>query len=260
MNNGLEKILNFEGQEIKVKTDQGVELFNLANSARVLGLTIKDKKRGTERPMWKGGRSIFEKLTKIKANLKEMECEANASHQYMEEINYVLDEIENGEDRNAIYMSRYLTSLLAMECNSPKATEYKSWLAKLDENYSKGTLDQINPLQQLSVLNQSMVGFMNNLSGVLNNIETYVKDSINVKDTQIDAISDLIGVRDINVKKLTKTLKEKVQASLGRKVWSNNPDFIEAKEKVFARFDVTAWEQIPAKKYDEVKEYIEEEF
>ena len=39
MKNQLEKVLQFEGQEIKVITDKGVEMFNLANSAKVIGLT-----------------------------------------------------------------------------------------------------------------------------------------------------------------------------------------------------------------------------
>ena len=42
MENQLERILNFKGQEIKVKTDKGVELFNLANSCKVLNI-IKEK-------------------------------------------------------------------------------------------------------------------------------------------------------------------------------------------------------------------------
>ena len=41
MENKLEKVLHFEGQEIKVITDKGVEMFNLANSAKVIGLTKK---------------------------------------------------------------------------------------------------------------------------------------------------------------------------------------------------------------------------
>lgn len=41
MENQLEKVLQFEGQDIKVITDKGIEMFNLANSARVLGLTRK---------------------------------------------------------------------------------------------------------------------------------------------------------------------------------------------------------------------------
>ena len=56
MNNGLERILNFEGQEVKVKTDKGIELFNLANSCKVLNI-MKDKNRVA----WKGNRSISEK-------------------------------------------------------------------------------------------------------------------------------------------------------------------------------------------------------
>ena len=43
MENKLEKVLQFEGQEIKVITDKGVEMFNLSNSCRILGL-IREKK------------------------------------------------------------------------------------------------------------------------------------------------------------------------------------------------------------------------
>lgn len=55
----------FEGQEVKVKTDQGVELFNLANTAKCCGLVIRDKRRETERVSWKGNRSVCDKLSKI---------------------------------------------------------------------------------------------------------------------------------------------------------------------------------------------------
>lgn len=51
MENKLEKVLQFEGQDIKVITDKGIELFNLANSARVLGLT-REKKNDTKIIRW----------------------------------------------------------------------------------------------------------------------------------------------------------------------------------------------------------------
>lgn len=65
MENKLERVLNFEGQDIKVITNEGVELFNLANSCRVLGITRKDNSKGTERIRWVGKSSLCEKLQDI---------------------------------------------------------------------------------------------------------------------------------------------------------------------------------------------------
>lgn len=56
----------FEGQAITITTDKGITLINLANTAKVLGLVKKDNKRGTESVRWKGERSIYNKLSKVK--------------------------------------------------------------------------------------------------------------------------------------------------------------------------------------------------
>lgn len=137
MENKLEKVLQFEGQEIKVITDKGIEMFNLGNSCRVLGLT-QSKKNGTKVIKWT---RVKEKINNIYSGIQNRTPQDIA---LVEEINYILDEIENTDDRNSIYMSRYLTSRLAMECHSDKANEYKDWLAKLDLSYSKGELQLDN--------------------------------------------------------------------------------------------------------------------
>ena len=99
MENSLEQVLQFEGQEIKVITDKGVELFNLANSARVLGITTNGS-NGNLKIRWKT-KGISEKLFKIKEFSK-------VHKHYIYDINYILSEIEETDDRNSIYMSRYL--------------------------------------------------------------------------------------------------------------------------------------------------------
>lgn len=63
MNKGVEKIMEFEGQEIKVITDKGVELFNLANSCRVLGLTTVGT-NGNLKIRWKT-KGVTEKINKL---------------------------------------------------------------------------------------------------------------------------------------------------------------------------------------------------
>lgn len=253
--NELEKVLNFEGREIKVKTDNGIELFNLANSAKVCGL-IQKKPNGTEIVKYP---RVKEKLNTILSGIQ------SCTPQYIEEIQYILDEIENTDDRSSIYMSRYLTSRLAMECHNDSANKYKDWLAKLDEKYSSGELVNINnsELSQFNAMANQFMNMTNTMSNTMiqlgqafNNIQTFVQDSIQAKDHQISYIEGIIGVRDINVKKLSKNLKIKVEEIYKKKVWATTKEYKEAKEKLFRTFDITAWEQIPVLDYNKVNTYI----
>ena len=120
MENSLEQVLQFEGQEIKVITDKGVELFNLANSARVLGLT-QTKSNGSLKIRWT---RVKEKLNTIYSGIQ------NLTPQHIEELKQLLEDIEETDDRNSLYCSKYITSRLAMECHSDKANKYKDWLKK----------------------------------------------------------------------------------------------------------------------------------
>ena len=45
--------------------------------------------------------------------------------EFKQEISYVLDEIENINNRNTIYISTWLAKRLAVECHSKKANEFK---------------------------------------------------------------------------------------------------------------------------------------
>jgi hypothetical protein len=115
----------FEGQPIKVKTDRGNTLINLANTARICGM-ITVAKSGNEVIRWS---RVKERLEIIKNGIGE-----NMPTQILEEINFILSEIENTDDRNTIYMSTWLTKRLAVECHSPKANAYKNFLVTLDES------------------------------------------------------------------------------------------------------------------------------
>lgn len=250
MNKGLEKIMEFEGQEIKVITDKGNELFNLVNSCKVLGLTRN--RNGNLLVRWKDGTSsVLNKLHNILSD-------QNLGTQYIDEINYILDEIENSDDRNSIYCSRYLTSRIAIECHSDKANAYKDWLCKLDENYTKGELQNLDPNQfrMMSQQMQMMAQSMSQIGQAFQNIEKFVADSITSKDLQINDMRDMIGFRDINTKKLSKLLKQHVEEQYGHKVWATSKEYIEAKEKVFEHFDVLTWEQLPITLYQQARTYI----
>jgi hypothetical protein len=66
---------------------------------------------------WKGDRGVTGKLKII--------MDTNVSEQKKQEIVSILDEIENADDRNSIYMSSWLSRRLAMK--------YKNYLVTLRE-------------------------------------------------------------------------------------------------------------------------------
>ena len=190
MENSLEQVLQFEGQEIKVITDKGVELFNLSNSAKVLGIT-KKLGNGREKVNWKTGSSnVFSKLQSIRSG------GTNTPPQYIEELNQLLEDIENVDDRKTIFASQWVTSRLAMECRNDKAMRYKNFLATLDEAYSKGELQQNNnALMQFGDMAQQMSMMANTMQQIgqaFNGMQTFVKDSIVAKDNQIDEMVEAI--------------------------------------------------------------------
>ena len=89
-----EQLVLLEGQEeIKVKTDQGETLINLANTGKICGVTRKDKTKNTERVRWTGSGGISGKLIKIRENLVKSiggEIPPQENYQkYIEEIDSI---------------------------------------------------------------------------------------------------------------------------------------------------------------------------
>ena len=252
-----EQLMLFENEEVKVKTDQGETLINLTNTARVCGIT-KVANSGNEIIRWKDStKGVYGKLEKIRATI----VGTDIPPQYIEEINYILNEIEETDDRNSIFMSRYLTSRFAMECHSEKANEYKSWLAQLDEKHSKGELQNNNQLLQLnSMANQInlVANTMTQIGQAFTGLEQYVRNSIQVKDHQIDEIKELVGFRSSNTKRMSNEIKDKLSEKLGRKIYATSQLYKDIKLDVFKEFKVTKWEEISVSKYHAVYAYLDE--
>lgn len=264
MESRLERILNFEGNEIKVVTDKGVKLFNLANSCRVLGLT-QEKGNGTLIVRWA---RIKEKLNTILCGIQSL------TPQYIEELKQILQDIEETDDRNSLYVSQYLTSRLAMECHSDKANAYKDWLAKLDESYSKGELQVSN--QELSNIVSSTVNSIlptlisemtNKLiptvveaKNQVHNMQNLMKDQSAIYDAEREELKEMIGMRSRNTKQLTDKLKYELERYYKERINAKDTFYINAKNKIFSEFRVQRWEQIPVNKYNTIFAYIEEMF
>ena len=250
--NKLEKVLNFEGQEVKVITNKGQVLYNLSNSAKVLNL-MKDKNRIA----WKGNRSVFDKLSKLKKDLG-----ANAP-QYIDEINYILDEIDNCDNRNEIYMSRWLTSRLAMECNNDKANKYKNWLATLDESYSKGELTITN--QELtnmvsatinSILPTMISSIAEQFTPIINDTRKIVEDNNKRNKQHEENLERLIGIRSKNTQVIGKKLTARESEFYGRRIYCTHIEHKLNRNKLLDILNVKALEDIPAREFENALQVV----
>lgn len=249
----MNEIKLFEGQEVKVKTDEGVTLINLVHVAKCCGLNKFETRVGrtTESIRWS---RLKEKLNLIKST--------DMDKKILEEITYILDEIENTDDRNSIYMSSWLSKRLAIECHSDKANRFKNWLVTLDEARENGQIVQANRLQldESVVTNMNLIAQnMNFMSKAITGIKEYVQDSIQAKDKQIDDIANLIGIRSKNKSDLIQIVKNTLVKKYNlTHINSSMEVYKRAKAKIFKEFNVTKWEDISATKYNAVQAFIEE--
>lgn len=239
----------FEGQEVSVTTDKGNKMYNLVHVAKCCGVTNVGN-TGKPKVRWS---NIKSKLDLISSG------DTDLSPKIKEEITYILDEIENTDDRNSIYMSSWLSKRLAIECHSEKANKFKNWLVTLDEDRENGKLVQA-PLDKDVITNMSLMAQnMQIMSKSMSYIQEYVQDSIKAKDKQIDDIANLVGIRTKNKCDLIQIAKNTLvrKYNLSR-INSSMEIYKRTKEKIFKEFKVTKWEDIPATKYNVVQAFIEE--
>lgn len=251
----------FEGQEISITTDKGIKMINLANSARVLGLT-QEKKNGTKVIKWT---RVKEKINNIYSGIQNRTPQDVV---LVEEIEYILDEIENTDDRSSIYCSRQLTSLIAMECHNDKAMEYKTWLAKLDEKVSEqgGTGINAEQMQNIAVnvmnsivpvITQTVV---TTLSTEISKAQTIVEESnrkVEESHKAVEDIKNMIGSRNKTTQVYGKKLIARESEFYGRRIYGTSIEHRLNKDKVFNHFNVVSFDDIPIVKFDEVINYIE---
>ena len=250
MENSLEQVLQFEAQEIKVITDKGVELFNLANSARVLGLT-QTKSNGSLKIRWT---RVKEKLNTIYSGIQ------NLTPQYIEELKQLLEDIEETDDRNSLYCSKYITSRLAMECHSDKANKYKDWLARLDLSYSKGELivsqqDLTNLVSNTmnNILPTMIKSITEQFSPILNETRKQVEEA----KEQVKSMNEKLGMRNRNTQVIGKRLINRECEFYGKRIWGSSLEHKFNKNKLFNHFKVLSLDDIPIIKFEEVCDYID---
>nr|DAH73525.1 MAG TPA: hypothetical protein [Caudoviricetes sp.] len=143
----------FEGQEVKVVTDQGVVMYNLGIVAKTFGVENK----------------IVEGLQNILNAYSLLENE-NA------EIENVLSQIYSGKELDQIYISRKLVSLLSFEGDNKATNRYHDYLAKLGDSYAKYLIEQNKMIENIS---RDIATKIN--AQIPNMVEDIVSNIINLK-------------------------------------------------------------------------------
>lgn len=118
-------------------------------------------------------------------------------------------------------------------------------------------LDLANQMMNIAQGTYQMGQVVQGLLQSIGTIQTYVQDSIQAKDHQIDKAMSLIGLRSKNVSSLISKLKEELYKRNGIVVQANDIEYLKAKNKIFKEFKVSKWEEIPIGKYNAVHSFIE---
>lgn len=172
----------------------------------------------------------------------------------------------NGKMNKEYLLTRDGFSFLVMGFTGAKADEWKLKYIEAFNKMEQAIKNPFSQMQNLDLANQMMniaqgtyqMGqVVQGLLQSIGTIQTYVQDSIQAKDHQIDKAMSLIGLRSKNVSSLISKLKEELYKRNGIVVQANDIEYLKAKNKIFKEFKVTKWEEIPIGKYNAVHSFIE---
>lgn len=113
-------------------------------------------------------------------------------------------------------------------------------------------IDTQTQILQLAQGTQLIANVVQGLQSTINNIQEYVKDSINSKDSQINHIAELVGLRSRNTMYLSKQLKIKLSELSGQNITAKNELYIKFKHKIFKQYKVFKWEDIPVEQINRI--------
>lgn len=112
----MEEIILFEGNEVKVKTDQGETLINLVHTAKCCGLT-QTGNSGKPKVRW---RDVKKKLATI-----------SSSEEWFFNINTIIKNINDVDNRKSIYIPLQLATTLAYNCHTLQGIKFYNFLISL---------------------------------------------------------------------------------------------------------------------------------
>lgn len=255
-------VKEFGSKEVRWSNEDKV---NLVDVAKCLGLTRKKDNKNYIR--WTGNsNSVVEKLEKI------LSAPNGAPIENKEEIKNVLEEIEDAEDRNSIFISNWLAKRLATECHSEVAHEFKNWLVSLDcarEEIEKQTgvtfQDLLNVQQQVNTMSQLMSKTVDTVVSIVGQQTEVVNkqgDMINQQAEEYakdrEELKEFIGLRAKQVRELSHQLMIKVCSAYGKKIYASSYAWEINRDKLLNDNGYYKWEDIPVNEFENMKRKIME--
>lgn len=248
----------FETKEVKVSNDGNK--VNLVDIAKCCGLT-KKAGSGNEVVCWKNGtKGITGKLEIIRAT--------KVAQQIEDEINNILIEIDEADDRNSIYVSSWLAKRLATECHSQTAMEFKNWLVTLDEARENGALipneKYITKKEVQTLVEDTVNQITNAFAPIITEMQTQNSKLTDLlikqeqkREEEINSMKSLVGMKPKNTRVIGTALISREKKEYGKRIYSNNPTHIQNRTNLCTHFGVSALCNINIERLDEVLDYIE---
>ena len=246
-------VREFGSKEVRWSND---DKLNLVDVAKCLGIT-RVNNQGKEYVKWNNNKD----RNNICGKLNYILSREGTPTQIKEEIEEVLFEIENGDNRNNIYISNWLAKRLATECNTDIAHEFKSWLVSLDcarEEIEKGN----NYINQ-----QQFVEYQNLINGAITTIAQQTVEIVG-KQTELinqqaeeyakdrEELKEFIGLRAKQVKGLSHQLMIKVCSAYGKKIYASSYAWEINRDKLLNDNGYYKWEDIPVNEFENMKRKI----
>ena len=248
-------VREFGSKEVRWSND---DKLNLVDVAKCLGIT-RVNNQGKEYVKWNNNKD----RNNICGKLNYILSREGTPTQIKEEIEEVLFEIENGDNRNNIYISNWLAKRLATECNTDIAHEFKSWLVSLDcarEEIEKGN----NYINQ-----QQFVEYQNLINGAITTIAQQTVEIVG-KQTELinqqaeeyakdrEELKEFIGLRAKQVRELSHQLMVKVCSAYGKKIYASSYAWEINRDKLLNDNGYYKWEDIPVNEFENMKRKIME--
>ena len=246
-------VREFGSKEVRWSND---DKLNLVDVAKCLGIT-RVNNQGKEYVKWNNNKD----RNNICGKLNYILSREGTPTQIKEEIEEVLFEIENGDNRNNIYISNWLAKRLATECNTDIAHEFKSWLVSLDcarEEIEKGN----NYINQ-----QQFVEYQNLINGAITTIAQQTVEIVG-KQTELinqqaeeykkdrEELKEFIGLRAKQVRELSHQLMVKVCSAYGKKIYASSYAWEINRDKLLNDNGYYKWEDVPVSEFENMKRKI----
>ncbi|MDI0267799.1 BRO family protein [Clostridioides difficile] len=234
----MNNLMIFEGKEVEVFELDGKILFNPYDCGKCLGISNE---------------GIRKSITRMNDNQVIKLTNSVVTDSHIRKLN---NAGENFLTENGVYK-------LIFKSKKKEAERFQDWV--FDEvlpnirktgSFSMNT-NNIKEVLMPVMLNGMIAGFEQFSIENDRKIEIRFSQIKNRMDEKINEVENLIGFRSKNIVVLSKLLKAKLSYIKGYNVTANDYDYITVTTKIFARYNVAKWEDIPISKFNEVHALID---